>query len=144
MLKTVLLKEWHGLSDKEMEEALSLRVDFLLFAGFDINEATLDESTICLFRNALGRRGLDKVIFAAINSQLEAAGVQVNKSNGAIIDATIVSSASRPQFLLRLVHGVFLACLKIVRRLMLLRLRHQRERLQWLSCKSLRIRMLVG
>jgi len=97
MLKTVLLKEWHSLSDKEMEEALRVRLDFIIFAGFDLAEETPDESTICRFRNALSERGLAKVIFEQINRQLEAAGVKVKESKGAVIDATIIESSARPR-----------------------------------------------
>jgi transposase, IS5 family len=97
MLKTILLKEWHILSDKEMEEALRVRLDFILFTGFDLGEESPDESTICRFRNALSAKGIDKVVFADINSQLESAGVKVKESKGAVIDATIIASSARPR-----------------------------------------------
>ena len=97
MLKAVILKEWHSLSDKEMEEALRVRIDFMVFTGFDLAEDTPDESTICRFRNALATRGLDKVIFHEINSQLEKLGLKLKKANGAVIDATIIESSARPR-----------------------------------------------
>ena len=97
MLKAVLLKEWHSLSDKEMEEALRVRIDFMVFTGFDLAEDTPDESTICRFRNALAAKGLDKVIFHAIKAQIERLGLKLKKANGAVIDATIIESSARPR-----------------------------------------------
>jgi IS5 family transposase len=97
MLKTILLKEWHSLSDKEMEEVLRVRLDFIVFTGFDLGEESPDESTICRFRNALSANGIDKVVFADINRQLECAGVKVKESKGAVIDATIIESSARPR-----------------------------------------------
>lgn len=97
MLKTVLLKEWHSLSDREAEEALKVRLDFMLFTGFDLSSDTPDETTICRFRNELSRQGIDKIIFDKINHQLEIKGIKIGKSTGAIIDATIVESSARPK-----------------------------------------------
>lgn len=53
MLKVILLKEWHSLSDPEMENALRVRMDFMLFTGFDLSDDMPDETTICRYRNAL-------------------------------------------------------------------------------------------
>lgn len=97
MLKTVLLKEWHSLSDREAEEAIKVRLDFMLFTGFDLSSDTPDETTICCFRNELSRQGIDKIIFDKINHQLEMKGIKVGKATGAIIDATIVESSARPR-----------------------------------------------
>jgi len=97
MLKTVLLKEWHNLSDKDMEEALRVRIDFMAFTGFDLAEDMPDEATICRFRNALSKRGLDKVIFKEINRQLERHGFKLEKASGAVIDATLIESSARPK-----------------------------------------------
>jgi hypothetical protein len=54
MLRVLILKEWHSLSDKETEDSLKVRLDFLVFSGFDLGEGTPDETTICRFRNAQG------------------------------------------------------------------------------------------
>jgi len=97
MLKAVILKEWHSLSDKEMEEALRVRIDFMVFTGFDLAEDTPDESTICRFRNALAAKGLDKAIFHEVTTQLERLGLKLKKANGAVIDATIIESSARPR-----------------------------------------------
>ena len=97
MLRVLILKEWHSLSDKETEDSLRVRLDFLVFSGFDLGEGTPDETTICRFRNSLILKGLDKQIFAEINSQLEAKGLKVKNAQGAVVDATIIESSARPR-----------------------------------------------
>lgn len=69
----------------------------MVFTGFDLADDTPDESTICRYRNALALKGLDKVIFHEINSQLEKLGLKLKKANGAVIDATIIESSARPR-----------------------------------------------
>src|SRR5271163_4694676 len=58
MLKGLLLQQWYGLSDPEMEEALLDRMSFRRFCGFALDAATPDETTFCRFRNALKEAGL--------------------------------------------------------------------------------------
>jgi len=97
MFKALLLQQWHSLSDEELEEALSLRIDFMVFTGFELNDEVPDSSTICRFRNKLIEQNLDKKLFKEINYQLEKAGLKVEKAKAAILDATIIESASRPK-----------------------------------------------
>ena len=97
MLRVIILKEWHSLSDKETEDSLKVRLDFLVFPGFDLGEATPDETTICRFRNALIIKGLFKQIFEKINTQLEAKGLKIKNAQGAVVDATIIESSARPR-----------------------------------------------
>lgn len=97
MFKTLLLQQWHSLSDEQTEEALSVRIDFMLFTGFELNDDIPDACTICRFRNKLIEKNLDKKLFQEINQQLEKLGLKLEKANGAVIDATIIESASRPR-----------------------------------------------
>nr|WP_058616829.1 transposase [Tepidimonas taiwanensis] len=54
MFKLMLLGQWHGLSDAELERALKVRIDFMVFCGFDPSAGEMpDASTICRFRNRL-------------------------------------------------------------------------------------------
>lgn len=53
MFKALLLQSWHSLSDPELEEALRVRIDFMLFTGMGIENEVPDETTICRFRNKL-------------------------------------------------------------------------------------------
>jgi len=52
---------------------------------------------ICRFRNALSKKGPDKVIFGEINTQLEKHGFKLEKAAGAVIDATLIESSARPR-----------------------------------------------
>ncbi|WP_235587583.1 IS5 family transposase [Tepidimonas taiwanensis] len=98
MFKLMLLGQWHGLSDAELERALKVRIDFMVFCGFDPSAGEMpDASTICRFRNRLVQAKLDQRLLCSINRQLEAIGVKVQGSTGAIVDATIIESAARPR-----------------------------------------------
>jgi len=97
MFKTLLLQQWHSLSDEQTEEALCVRLDFMLFTGFELNSDTPDSSTICRFRNKLIEKNLDEKLFSEINKQLEKAGLKLLKAKGAVIDASIIESAARPR-----------------------------------------------
>jgi len=97
MFKTLLLQQWHSLSDEQTEESLCVRIDFMLFTGFELNDDIPDACTIGRFRNKLIEKNLDKILFQEINQQLEILGLKLKKANGAVIDATIIQSASRPR-----------------------------------------------
>lgn len=96
MFKALLLQSWHSLSDAKLEEALRVRIDFMLFVGVGIEHDVPDETTICRFRNRLVSKGLDKELFREINRQLELRGLKIEKTTGAVIDATVIESAARP------------------------------------------------
>jgi IS5 family transposase len=96
MFKAILLQSWHSLSDSKLEEALRVCIDFMLFTGLGIEHATPDETTICRFRNKLVKLGLDSELFEEINRQIELQGLKVEKATGAIIDASVIESAAKP------------------------------------------------
>ena len=97
MFKLMLLGQWHGLSDAQLEQAQRVRLDFMVFTGFEPSAGELpDASTICRFRNRLVTAGLDQKLLTLINGQLEQLGLKVQGARGAIIDATIIPSAARP------------------------------------------------
>lgn len=97
MFKALLLGQWHNLSDLQLEETLGLRTDFLLFTGFDLNEATPDETTLCRFRNKLIKNNLHRKLFRCINRQLEKLELKVESASCAVVDATVIESAARPR-----------------------------------------------
>ena len=97
MFKAILLQNWHCLSDAGLEDALNVRIDFMLFCGFDISDNIPDESTICRFRNKLIEKNLLEKLLNEINSQLAHLGLKVQKANMAILDATLIESNSRPK-----------------------------------------------
>jgi IS5 family transposase len=92
MLKVVLLQQWYGLSDPEMEAALADRLSFLRFVGLSLDEPTPDHSTISRFRGALIKHGLGDALFAAVQRQLDGRGLIVRR--GTLVDATLISGAA--------------------------------------------------
>ncbi len=96
MFKLMLLGQWHHLSDAALEQALKVRLDFLVFCGFDLGSELPDHSTICRFRNRLVKARLDEPLLGEINEQLAHRGLKVNKARGAIIDASIIEAAAHP------------------------------------------------
>jgi len=97
MFKAILLGQWYSLSDPALEEALCLRLDFMMFTGFELLEDCPDATTLCRFRNRIIEKGLDKKFFNEINQQLERLGLKLKEAHGAIIDATIIESSARPK-----------------------------------------------
>lgn len=95
LLKALILQAWHSLSDVGLEEALRVRLDFMLFTGFD--QEVPDATTLCRFRNLLTTSHLWEKILRSINTSLEDKGLKVAASQGAILDATIIESAARPR-----------------------------------------------
>ncbi len=96
MFKAVLLGQWHSLSDALLEEALRVRLDFMKFTEFTIQDDTPDETTLCRFRNKLIAKKLDQKLFKEINKQLEQLGLKIENAKAAVVDATIIESAARP------------------------------------------------
>lgn len=100
MLKALILQNWYNLSDCELEEALSVRLDFMVATGL---LEVPDSTTICRFRNALIQENLMKKLLKELNRQLEGRGLKIKESRGAILDATIIESCSRPNKMLETV-----------------------------------------
>lgn len=96
MFKAILLGQWHSLSDAKLEQALYVRIDFLQFCGLNLLDAVPDETTLCRFRNRLIKANkLDKLL-GLINAQIQSHGLMVSKATGAVLDATLIASAARP------------------------------------------------
>ncbi|MBN2353752.1 MAG: transposase [Spirochaetales bacterium] len=93
LFRCLLLAEWYGLSDRDLEEALAFRFDFMKFVGLPLDENGPDATTFVVFRRRI-QRYWNKML-GIIKKQLEAAGYQVNKA--VAVDATLVEAHSRPQ-----------------------------------------------
>jgi IS5 family transposase len=100
LLKAMLLQNSHSLSDTQLEEALSLRLDSIYFSG--LNAAVRDATTICRFRNTLVEQKKAKPIFKAINAIFIAHGLTLKPAETAIVDATIITAAARPSKVIEL------------------------------------------
>lgn len=90
MFKALLLAQWYGLSDPELEDCLKDRISFKRFVGLQMEDDTPDETTICRFRNMLATKKLQQKLFGIINKQLEAKGIFIKK--GTLIDASILNA----------------------------------------------------
>jgi IS5 family transposase len=96
MFKALLLQAWYGLSDAELEEALSDRLSFRAFVGLSLQDAVPDHTTFCRFRSALVAAKLMEKLFAEFDRQLEAAGLILKR--GTMLDATLIEAApARPR-----------------------------------------------
>jgi len=95
LLKGLMLQSWHNLSGPGLEEAIRLRLDFMIFTGFEENVP--DETTFCKFRNKLIELDLLAKVLDLVNEGLARQGMEIKAASGAIIDATIIESAARPR-----------------------------------------------
>lgn len=97
MVKALLLQQWYGLSDPELEQALCDRLSFRRFAGLGMEDGTPDHSTISRFRKTLREGGLDQALFDEVGRQLDARGLLLRR--GTLMDATLVEAqAGKPAF----------------------------------------------
>jgi transposase, IS5 family len=94
MLKALYLQALYDLSDPGLEEALLDRLSFRRFCGFDADQSTPDETTICRFRAAAAAAGALADCFTEVNRQLDAKGLILRK--GTLMDATIVAAKHVP------------------------------------------------
>lgn len=94
MLKALLLQQWWGLSDAELEEAINDRVSFRRFMGLTLEAAAPDHTTLCRFRNRLVQEGLSEAVFAEFSRQLEKRGLVLKR--GTMVDASLMETPFRP------------------------------------------------
>lgn len=80
------------LSDVKRAEALDDRASFRRFSGFAANESTPERTDFVRFCRLLVAYRLDQTLFEAVTMQLSAKAATVN--TGALVDATIIASAS--------------------------------------------------
>ena len=69
------------------------RIDFNLFCRFD--ELSIpDYSTLCRYRNWLAQDNTLSELLKLINRQLTEKGLKIEKASAAVVDATIIQTAS--------------------------------------------------
>jgi transposase, IS5 family len=83
--------------DPKLEQALCLRIDFIVFWGLVVIEDRPDETTLCRFRNRLVNTGKLPALLSELNRQLQAHGLMVKASQGAVLNASLITSAARPK-----------------------------------------------
>jgi IS5 family transposase len=92
LFKALLLAVWYDLSDVKLAEAIEDRASFRRFCGFASHEPTPERTAFVRFRRELVMRSLDRVLFEAVTSQLDAKSMIVR--TGTLVDATLIASAS--------------------------------------------------
>src|SRR5512136_2574368 len=61
MFKILILQQWHGLSDLEVERQMADRISFMAFLGFP--DPFPDSRTIWLFKERMAKTEKDKVVW---------------------------------------------------------------------------------
>lgn len=92
LFKALLLQSLYGLSDAELEEALSDRLSFRRFVGLSLEDAVPDHTTLCRFRLQLVSESLLERLFAELDRQLDQAGLILKR--GTMLDATLIETAA--------------------------------------------------
>ena len=90
MFKILLLQEYYGLSDEQMEFQITDRFSFMRFLGLRSCDKVPDRNTIWLFREQLSQGDVIKALFHCFHKELERNNMIVNK--GKIVDATFVTT----------------------------------------------------
>ena len=88
MVKLLVLQQWYGLSDPELERQVDDRLSFQRFLGFP--EKAPDYSTVWQFRERLAESGKDRAIWMELQRQLDEKGLSVKK--GVVQDATFITA----------------------------------------------------
>jgi len=78
MIKLLVLQQWYGLSDPELERQAADRLSFIKFLGFPADIP--DFTTVWKFRERLAKTGKDQAIWAELQRQLDARGLGVKQS----------------------------------------------------------------
>jgi len=86
MLKMLVLQQWHGLSDPELERQANDRISFRKFLGFP--DKIPERSTIWLFRERISESKKDSAIWEELQRQLDVKGLIIKE--GMIQDATFI------------------------------------------------------
>src|SRR5512136_16076 len=88
MFKILILQQWHGLSDLEVERQMADRISFMAFLGFP--DPFPDSRTIWLFKERMAKTQKDVAVWAELQRQLDAMGLKVKR--GTIQDATFIDA----------------------------------------------------
>ena len=88
MFKIQILQQWFGLNDLEVERQMADRISFMSFLGFP--NPSPDSRTIWLFKERMAETGIDKVVWAELQRQLDAMGLRVKR--GTMQDATFIEA----------------------------------------------------
>lgn len=88
MFKILILQEYFGLSDEQMEFQITDRFSFMRFLGLRSYNKVPDSNTIWNFREQLKQDGMMESLFERFGKELNKQGLIINK--GKIVDASII------------------------------------------------------
>ncbi len=88
LIKILVLQQWHGLSDYEIEKQANDRVSFQNFLGFP--DTIPDRSTVWRFRERLIKHNKEEAIWTELQRQIDLLGFQIKR--GVIQDASFITS----------------------------------------------------
>jgi IS5 family transposase len=98
MVKLLVLQQWIGLSDMELEKQALNRLDFQHFLGFP--EPPADYSTVWQFRERLAATRTDELVWRELQRQLDEKGLKARKGvaqDASIIEADPGQSSGKPR-----------------------------------------------
>ena len=90
MFKIMILQSLYNLSDAAVEFQVKDRLSFMRFLGLSLADRVPDEKTVWLFREQLGKLGLESKLFEPFDGYLRAHGLTARK--GQIVDASIIAA----------------------------------------------------
>jgi len=90
MFKVLVLQTLYNLADEQVEYQIRDRLSFTRFLGLGLEDVVPDATTVRLFREALTKANLVKLLFDRFNGYLNAKGYIAR--GGQIVAATIVSA----------------------------------------------------
>ncbi len=93
LFRCLLLAQWYGLSDRQLEEAIEFRIDFRKFVGLPFDQEAPDATTFVEFRKRI--QPISPRLMEIMTKQLENAGFKIK--HAVSVDATLVESHSRPK-----------------------------------------------
>ncbi|WP_188092798.1 IS5 family transposase [Acidithiobacillus caldus] len=92
MVRVLVVKRLHGLSDEQTEFQLMDRRSFRRFCGLEHSRNIPDRTTIWNFENRIGVDGVN-ALFAELDRQIRARGLEARA--GQIVDATLVPAPNQ-------------------------------------------------
>jgi len=93
LFKCLLLAQWWGLSDRQLEEAVGDRFSFRKFLDLRWEEEAPDATTFCVFRDRIIKI-MDKLM-RIMEEQLKEVGFEIQKA--VAVDATLIEAHSIPR-----------------------------------------------
>jgi IS5 family transposase len=92
MFRALLLAKWYGLTLSALEQALRVRLDFLLFCGFDGNDKLPDASTLSRYRSRLTEAGSFQPLFSEVDKQLADHRLHLTPARGALLEVRLLAA----------------------------------------------------